>query len=76
MTFGERLLKAIQHYGDKQIDLAQKIGDDRSDRINNYVKDRNLPTVQFFLALNKVYPKLNLHWLITGEGDMELVNNS
>ncbi|MAX80320.1 MAG: hypothetical protein CL843_09110 [Crocinitomicaceae bacterium] len=72
MTFGERLKIIYTIYGDSQITLAKKLGHARGDRISRYVKNKHYPEVTFLLELKKIYPTVNLHYLLTGEGPYKI----
>ena len=50
---------------------SKKIGVSQSG-LNHLVSGKREPNIGTLLAISTAFPQLNLHWLITGEGDMWL----
>lgn len=49
--------------------FADKSGKSRN-QIFKYLKGDALPTADFFAAIKKEFPWVNIEWLITGDGEM------
>lgn len=52
----------------KQIGVAQRT-------TNSYINEGRMPSVEFILKLSSTF-KLNMNWIMTGEGEMYIENNS
>jgi transcriptional regulator with XRE-family HTH domain len=73
MELGERIKKFMSAKNLTQRGLGDKIG--VSDvTIGNYISGSNKPKYEFWLGMAKHYPEVNLVWLLTGEGEMEMKN--
>jgi len=71
MSFGRRLLKVREYLGISQREMAKLIG--VSERVYlDYEKEKKKPTYEKLLPLAS--KGINLHWLLTGEGEM-FINN-
>lgn len=66
-TFGERIKHFASEKFDSQTGLAQKLGMSVQ-TLSGYANGRNFPSEDFFLAVSKL--GCNVHWLLTGEGEM------
>lgn len=67
MGFGKRLLKVRETLGMSQREMAKLMG--VSERVYlDYEKDKKKPTYEKLLPLSR--KKVNLHWLLTGQGEM------
>ncbi|MCO6479474.1 MAG: helix-turn-helix transcriptional regulator [Phaeodactylibacter sp.] len=70
MTVRERFIQLLEAAGYTQTDFATKAGYSR-DALTNFINGRTkLPKVDFFQAVKRAFPTLNLDWLITGQGNM------
>ena len=67
-TFPERLKFLINQKKLSNAELAEKIGIQKS-TVSHLLSGRNKPGFDFLNKLVKVFPDINLRWLITGEGD-------
>ena len=65
----ERLLKIITAEGLTPALLADELGIQRSG-ISHILSGRNLPSFDFLQKLLTRFPKLNINWLISGQGAM------
>ena len=71
MEFSERLRRLIKNTGLKREEFAEKTGKSRT-QIFKYLGGEQSPTADFFQAIKKEFPWINIEWLITGEGEMEV----
>lgn len=70
MTLRERFIKILETADLSQTEFAGKSGYSRA-ALTNFINERTTqPKVDFFLAVKKLFPTLNLNWLITGQGDI------
>ncbi len=67
-SFSERLKHIIKEKQLSNAELAEKIGIQKS-TVSHLLSGRNKPGFDFLNKLIKVFPDINLRWLITGEGD-------
>lgn len=51
------------------IDIEQKT-------VWNYLNNRRKPSLEFISKIIAIYPHINLYWLLTGNGSMEVSNTS
>lgn len=70
----ERLQTIISHYGLTSSSLADSIGVPRS-RISHLLSGRNKPSLDFVLKLVKIYPEIDLYWLLKGKGEFPSNDN-
>ncbi len=68
-TFGNRLKESLKEKRIKSIELAEVAGVSKS-AISFYINDKSFPNQDFFRALKKLIPELNLNWLLIGDGMM------
>lgn len=68
-TFGDRLKILLKSKGLKSTFLAIKTNKANA-TISNYITDRSFPNEDFFRKLEEFIPDANLHWLLTGRGEM------
>ena len=66
-----RLKKWMDLEGLKSSELADNINVNRA-TISHILSGRNKPSINFLQKLLNVYPNLNVNWLITGIGYMQL----
>ena len=64
-----RIENLIAHFGVSTSAFADKIGVQRSG-ISHLLSGRNKPSLDFILKIMSVFPEINIHWLLTGIGDM------
>jgi len=71
-TFEARLKELIDHYGDSTNSFAKRIGK-RNTPVSNWLGGKK-PS---FEALEELYThtRVNLHWLLTGNGEMFLTKS-
>jgi transcriptional regulator with XRE-family HTH domain len=74
-TLGSRL-KDVFRLNNIKIDDICNITNKKQPTISTYLSDRTFPNQEFFDALTQLAPDINLHWLLTGKGEMNLNNNS
>jgi hypothetical protein len=70
MDFPERLKAVIKRSGLKREEFAEAAGKSRT-QIFKYLGGEQNPTADFFQAVKRAFPWVNIEWLITGEGEME-----
>ncbi|WP_445455308.1 hypothetical protein [Flavobacterium sp. HNIBRBA15423] len=75
-TFFKRLLQVIEFQEFKNInDFALNgLKYDSSSKLNRLKDEKNKPSVEILLDIANYFPKINIHWLITGNGNMLLSN--
>ncbi len=62
-----RIRLVIQHYGLSVSNFADTIGVQRSS-MSHLLSGRNKPSLDFVLKLIKIYPDVDLYWLLFGKG--------
>ena len=67
--FGRRLKQLIDKLGLSQTAFSREINVPQPS-ISAYLNGRNLPKIDFFIALKSRFPEVNLDWLIYGRGSM------
>lgn len=70
----DRFLLLISHLGLNTAEFERRIGVSGG-TISKGCEGKNGPTASIFLKVFKKYPTVNIHWLITGTGEM-LLNGS
>lgn len=77
LQFAERLKKMMKFYGLTATALAESIDVQRSS-ISHLLSGRNKPSLDFVLKILESYPKVELYWLLKGEGTFpkEKITNS
>lgn len=68
-TAGERLKAIRKHFRDNQIALSEKTGISRPN-LSQYETGERPLSRNVAEKIKAAYPTVNLHWLLTGEGDM------
>lgn len=68
-TLGDRIKKAMQMRDIRISDICDVSGKKQSS-ISHYLTNRTFPNEEFFTALTQLMPDLNLHWILTGKGEM------
>mgnify|MGYP001386886219 CR=1 FL=1 len=71
MSFSNRLKAVIKSSGLKRDEFAEKSGKSRG-QLFKYLGGENTPTADFFEAIKAAFPWVNIEWLITGIGEMEV----
>ncbi|VXB56700.1 conserved hypothetical protein [Flavobacterium sp. 9AF] len=73
-TFFKRLLQIVEFQGFKNInDFALNgLNYDSSSKLNRLKDEKNKPSVEILLDIANCFPKINIHWLLTGKGNMLL----
>jgi len=71
---GNRLGEFIKAKSLKQLHVAKMTGIAQG-TLSNYENNKRLPSTEFLCQLIKLY-RLNINWLLTGEGDMFIANAS
>lgn len=74
-TLGERTKHVLKLKGIKVTELADFMGKSQA-AVSSYIINRAYPSGEFFIALKRLMPDINLNWLITGEDEMFLVRDS
>lgn len=67
--FSERLNEIMTYYGLSASAFAELIRVQRSS-VSHVLSGRNKPSLDFILKLNKVFPDINLYWLLNNTGEM------
>ena len=71
MAFGLRLKTYRKQMQLSVAEFARKL-ETVDNNIYNYEGNRTKPNTDFLESLKKLFPDLNLNWLISGEGKMNL----
>jgi len=69
----ERIREIMQEYNCSSSIFADKIGIQRS-AVSHILSGRNRASIDVILKILKVFPQINTHWLLTGEGKMTQLN--
>ncbi len=69
VTVPERLEQILKHFKINQKQLS-KLADLSENTISNAKKGKNIPNIDFFNNIGKVFTTLNPKWLYMGEGPM------
>ncbi|MBO3698201.1 hypothetical protein [Roseivirga sp. E12] len=77
-TFFERLLSYSQSKGVKNVSaLSEALGYDKPEKLYRLKRDPSArPSFDVLAGITKLFEDLNLRWLITGDGERELVESS
>lgn len=75
MSIQERFKTLIKELDSNPNRLAKEIGV-TSQVFHGIIKNGALPSGKIILALNKVYPSLNLNWLFSGDGPIFLPDDA
>ncbi len=70
----ERLEQILKHFKINQKQLS-KLADLSENTISNAKKGKNIPNIDFFNSISKVFTTLNPKWLYMGEGPMIIEEN-
>ena len=73
MTFGERIIAMRKAKNISQTALAKVMGITQP-TIHEYERDRVSPSIQAIQNISQAY-NVNLHWLLTGDGEMDISGN-
>jgi len=65
----DRIKQILKHYGFTAAEFAERLKIQKSS-ISHILSGRNKPSFQFISKLANNFPEINLHWFITGEGDI------
>jgi len=65
----DRVKQLLNHYGLTAAEFAERLNIQKSS-ISHLLSGRNKPSFSFISKLAKNFPEINLHWFITGEGDI------
>ena len=73
-TFFKRLLHIVEFQGFKNInDFALNgLKYDSSSKLNRLKDEKNKPSVEIILDIANQFPNVNMHWLLTGKGNVLL----
>ncbi|MCO6162648.1 hypothetical protein [Flavobacterium sp. NRK F7] len=73
-TFFKRLLHIVEFQGFKNInDFALNgLKYDSSSKLNRLKDEKNKPSVEIILDIANQFPDVNMHWLLTGKGNVLL----
>ncbi|MBF01675.1 MAG: hypothetical protein CMP76_00100 [Flavobacterium sp.] len=76
-TFFKRLLHIVEFQGFKNInDFALNgLKYDSSSKLNRLKDEKNKPSVEIILDIANQFPDVNMHWLLTGKGNVLLSQN-
>lgn len=71
MSFRDRLLSIIKFSGKNTTNFGKQFNSMSSENIRQLSKkDNPNPPLLFLEEILQLYPEINSHWLLTGEGDM------
>jgi transcriptional regulator with XRE-family HTH domain len=65
----DRIKEILNHYGLTAAEFAERLNIQKSS-ISHLLSGRNKPSFSFISKLATNFPEINLHWFITGEGDI------
>lgn len=71
--FAERLNKVMDYYELSAAQFSEKIDVQRSS-ISHILSGRNKPSLEFVLKILKVFPEVELYWLLNGVGNFPKVD--
>ena len=66
----DRIASIMQKEGLTNAEFAEKIGISTSS-LSHIFGGRNKPSLEVVMRIHKAYPKININWLLYGEGEME-----
>ena len=69
----ERIKSILTHYGINSGEFATKLNIQKSS-VSHLLSGRNRPSFVFLSKFVRVFPEIDIRWLLTGEGDM-LINS-
>lgn len=71
-VFFKRILQIAENKGFKNITDFSKNGLEwlSSEKLNRLRKENNKPSIDILLEISNKFDDINLHWLITGKGEM------
>ncbi len=73
MEFNDRITKVIEYSELTPAEFAEEIGVQRSS-ISHIISGRNKPSLDFITKIKSTFPKFEWDWLITGEGEMLILD--
>jgi len=73
MEFNDRITKVIEYSELTPAEFAEEIGVQRSS-ISHIISGRNKPSLDFITKIKSAFPKFEWDWLITGEGEMLILD--
>jgi transcriptional regulator with XRE-family HTH domain len=66
---GQRLQQIMNHYQLSPVSFSEKLHIQRSS-LSHFFSGRNKPGWEFLEKLARAFPEVNIHWFITGIGNM------
>lgn len=72
MSINNRIEKLIGFSQLSATEFAEKIAVQRSS-ISHILSGRNKPSLDFLIKIKEAFPKISWDWLITGHGEMEIL---
>lgn len=72
----KRLLKALEYNGVKTAAELQRIIGTPHATANNYFQGKRIPTMEYLSKLTQQFDKINIRWILTGKGKMNLDSDS
>ena len=76
MIFTERLIKVLDYHNVRKASDFSKICGFNHQTALNYMNGSSFPTYDKVLSIKNNFEKVNLNWLIAGEGSMLLESNN
>lgn len=73
MSIGQRLKQFIKYKGLKQSEFSERMGFSTT-ILSRYVNDKHIPGPETLIDISLKFEEINLHWLLTGQGEMLLSN--
>ncbi|HNX87721.1 MAG TPA: helix-turn-helix domain-containing protein [Paludibacteraceae bacterium] len=74
-TIAERLILLLTELKIKAVKLAEIIGTPTS-TVSGWTTGKSAPNFESLLAISNNFKKVNIHWLVTGEGEMFISEKS
>lgn len=65
----DRIIQIMQMEGLTNAEFAEKIGISTSS-LSHIFNGRNKPSLEVVMRIHKAYPRININWLLYGEGEM------
>jgi hypothetical protein len=75
MSFKVRLEELLKHYSINAKKLSESLGYESPAKLYRLLNDENNnPSIQILQDILRVYPEINPGWLISGKGEMLLID--
>ncbi len=74
-TFEQRMESLVKSVAGNANKFALSLGAERANMIYKVLKGETLPSLETIFRIKKVYPDINLEWLLNGNGNMFVQNH-